>query len=306
MPTPFDPFINGRMTWFNPRPYSYTDPTTGIDWTDTGAKTLGEGAHASGLPISTPGFATSNRQTLGHWHEVTLPDGRKYVTQQTDIGPPGVVDLNAALASQAYPGGPQTVPGGNVTARYLGPNLPEGMTAGAQDEEPSGSPAGNPVQAQDLPDQSAYASGPPQGRKMPTSLMDMFQPQNAAGGPSSFADALASRSNSLIGLGLGLLQPSRPLQGENAYTNAMQGYMGGASLDAKTATEAAKLKQQALQNARQAQQDAFMRQMAEKQFTQSTYDALSEDAGRYCEGWYSGRAILRAATRKRAADRIDR
>jgi hypothetical protein len=146
------------------------------------------------------------------------------------------------------------------------------------------------VQAGDLPDNAvdggdAYASaGATQGRKMPTSLMDMFQPRNATGDPSNFADALASRSNSLIGLGLGLLQPSRPLQGESAYGNALQGFMGGAGIDARTAAEAAKLKQQALQNTRQAAQDAFMRQMAEKQFArggETPFQKMTADITKY-------------------------
>ena len=42
----------------------------------------------------------------------------------------------------------------------------------------------------------------------------MFQPQNAAGEPASLGDAFTSRSNSLIGLGLGLLAPSNPLRGQ--------------------------------------------------------------------------------------------
>jgi hypothetical protein len=124
------PPSSGRMTWFNPKPWTYNDPATGRSWTDAQAQARREGAHASGLPISTPGFATAGRGGLGHWYEVTLPDGRKIVTQKTDIGPSGVVDLNAALASSAYPGGPQTMGGGKVSTRYIGANLPEGMTAG--------------------------------------------------------------------------------------------------------------------------------------------------------------------------------
>lgn len=124
------PVTRGRMTWFNPYPYSYTDPATGRNWTDTGARKLREGPHASGLPITTPGIALSSRQGLGGWHEVTLPDGRKYITQQTDIGPPGVVDMNAALASQAYPGGQNTMKGRDITTRYIGQTLPEGVQPG--------------------------------------------------------------------------------------------------------------------------------------------------------------------------------
>lgn len=101
---------------------------------------------------------------------------------------------------------------------------------------------------------------------MPNSLFDMFQPQNAAGEPVGFGDALASRSNSLIGLGLGMLQPSRPLQGESTYGNMLQGYMGGAGLDARTAAEAARLRHQKQQDARQAAMDKFNMSLREREF----------------------------------------
>ena len=137
--------VSGRMTWFNPKPWSYTDPATGITWADAQARARGEGYHASRLPITTPGFASAGRGGLGHWYEVALPDGRKFVTQKTDVGPPGVVDLNAALASQAYPRGPQSMPQGQASARYLGRNLPEGMRPGLQKpREPEPEPYGRP------------------------------------------------------------------------------------------------------------------------------------------------------------------
>jgi hypothetical protein len=98
------------------------------------------------------------------------------------------------------------------------------------------------------------------------SLFDMFQPQNAAGEPVGFGDALASRSNSLIGLGLGMLQPSRPLSGESTYGNMLQGYMGGAGLDARTAAEAARLRHQKQQDARQAAMDKFNMSLREREF----------------------------------------
>src|SRR5262245_49318526 len=42
---------------------------------------------------------------------------------------------------------------------------------------------------------------------------------------------LGGMSNSLIGLGMGLLSPYNPYQGTNAWTNALQGYQTGAALD---------------------------------------------------------------------------
>lgn len=100
-------------------------------------------------------------------------------------------------------------------------------------------------------DQTAVAQGPPpqQGRKMPNSLMDMFQPQDAAGQPTDLGGALTGRSNSLIGLGLGLLSPSNPLRGESSWSNALQGYMGGAALDTRQATAKASLAHQKTQDA---------------------------------------------------------
>src|SRR4030095_16043953 len=41
-------------------------------------------------------------------------------------------------------------------------------------------------------------------------------------------------SNSLIGLGMGLLQPYNPYQGTNGWTNALQGYQAGPPLDQRT------------------------------------------------------------------------
>jgi hypothetical protein len=122
-PIPMSSPTTGRMTWFNPRPYAYTDPNTGTTWNDTGARSLREGPHASGLPISTPGFATAGNRALGHWYEVTTPDGQKQIIQKTDIGPPGVVDLNAAAASRAY-ANPNAVPSGQAQVRYIGKDLP--------------------------------------------------------------------------------------------------------------------------------------------------------------------------------------
>jgi hypothetical protein len=62
--------------------------------------------------------------------------------------------------------------------------------------------------------------------------MDMFQPTSMSDNqPISFGDAIGQRSNSLIGLGLGLLQPTNPFRGINAATNALQGYQSGETAD---------------------------------------------------------------------------
>src|SRR6185436_7032373 len=115
------------------------------------------------------------------------------------------------------------------------------------------------------PEATAIASGPPQGRKMPASLLDMFNPTDAAGGQASFGDALASRSNSLIGLGLGLLQPSNPLRGQSTWGNALEGFQSGSTAD----TRQAQLRQQTARDAYQRQQDALERDFKERQFARS-------------------------------------
>jgi len=110
---------------------------------------------------------------------------------------------------------------------------------------------------------------------MPNSLMDMFNPQNAAGEPDSFANALQSRSNSLIGLGLGLLQPSNPLRGQSSWGNALEGFQAGAGLDARTAQAAAALRER--QAERKQSQANFERTFAENQMTEA--EKLARAAG---------------------------
>jgi hypothetical protein len=70
---------------------------------------------------------------------------------------------------------------------------------------------------------------------MANSLMDLFsgsqqQPQDnlQQGG------GISGMSNSLVGLGMGLLQPYNPWAGTNAWSNALQGYQTGAVLDQRT------------------------------------------------------------------------
>ena len=142
----------GRATWFNPRNerggYTYRDES-GQDWTDTGAQRLREGPHASGLPSSTRGFATPGSSDLGNWFEVNV-GGRKAYAQKTDVGPPGVVDLNAPLAaSMGY--NPGNV-GGRVNVHDLGRTRPPGADDGGGyggDENSEHEPTGNPQRPED-------------------------------------------------------------------------------------------------------------------------------------------------------------
>ena len=124
--------LSGRnLTWFNPNPYTWTAPS-GVVWNDKSARHFKEQENASGLSIDVPGVALPNRKTLKGWWRITLPDGRVVVTQQVDIGPrgKGVLDLNAALASQFYDG-PKNVTG-KWSAIYLGKELPKDISSGEQ------------------------------------------------------------------------------------------------------------------------------------------------------------------------------
>src|SRR5215468_11139804 len=55
---------------------------------------------------------------------------------------------------------------------------------------------------------------------------------------------LGGMSNSLIGLGMGLLQPYNPWAGTNAWSNALQGYQAGAALDQRTRAQQQELAMQ--------------------------------------------------------------
>ena len=220
-------------------------------WFDPGDR---PGSNALGVPDWQQGIATPGRKDLGKWFNVTPPGGGiPYPMQKTDVGPAKWtgrgVDISAAGAHQMG---------------YTPKNFPTDASFKIEPrDEPRGlgSSAGLPVQAGDLPDNAnpdAMASGPQQSaarKSMPTSLMDMFQPQDPAGQPVGFGDALSSRSNSLIGLGMGLLSPYRPSAGESPWVNALQGWQSGGQLDARIAQAAAARRQHAADRA-QAQANA--------------------------------------------------
>jgi len=213
------------------------------------------------IPDSQQGIALPTRGGLGKWYNVTPPGSdRPFPLQQTDIGPAPYtgrgIDISAAGAHQMgyspknfptdanFKAEPIDLTGLGLAAGYMG-----------------GVPGDN---------QTAVAEGPPQqGRKMPNSLMDMFQPRDPAGEPVDVGNAIASRSNSLIGLGLGLLSPSNPLRGQSAWSQALEGYQGGAALDTRQATSKAALAHQKMQDARQAAQDRQAQSNFERQFTRS-------------------------------------
>jgi len=227
------------------------------------------------IPDSQQGIALPTRGGLGKWYNVTPPGSdRPFPLQQTDIGPAPYtgrgIDISAAGAHQmGYT--PKNFP---TDANFKAE--PIDLTGlGLAAKWNGGVPGDN---------QTAVAEGPPppqQGRKMPNSLMDMFQPQDAAGQPVGFGDAVTGRSNSLIGLGLGLLSPSNPLRGQSSWSQGLEGYMAGSALDTRQATSKATLAHQRTQDARQAAMDKFHRDQAvqSQQNWQRQFDRGDPDAG---------------------------
>ena len=253
-----------RGSWYSQLPpFGWFDPQ---DRPGSAAYQVG----GRSIPDSQQGIALPTRGGLGKWYNVTPPGSdRPFPLQQTDIGPAPYtgrgIDISAAGAHQmGYT--PKNFP---TDANFKAEPI-DTTGLGLAAKWNGGVPGDN---------QTAVAEGPPppqQGRKMPNSLMDMFQPQDAAGQPVGFGDAVTGRSNSLIGLGLGLLSPSNPLRGQSGWGQALEGYMGGAALDTRQATSKAALAHQKTQDARQAAMDQFHRQnalatrdLAERQFARS-------------------------------------
>lgn len=212
------------------------------------------GSNALGVPDWQQGIALPSRRTLGQYFNVTGPGGQTYRLQQTDVGPaPWTgrgVDISAAAAhSMGYT--PKTFP---TDARFT--------------VEPTDGSA--------MPSSASLTSG-----NMPNnSLMDMLQqPQQ-----QSFTDRLGGMSNSLIGLGMGMLQPYNPWAGTNAWTNALQGYQTGSALDQRSA---AQRQQQAMDQARL--------RLAQAQFErggESEFEKIQRDIQRYgpaAEKFYASR-----------------
>ena len=187
------------------------------------------------IPDSQQGIALPTRGGLGKWYNVTPPGSDKpFPLQQTDIGPAKWtgrgVDISAAGAHQMgyspknfptdanFKVEPIDLTGLGLAAGYMG-----------------GVPGDNTT---------AVAAGPREGRKMPTSLMDMFNPRDPAGEPASFADALASRSNSLIG-GAGHAAAIQSAARPEHMGQCPGGLSGRRRLDARTAQALAARRQHA-------------------------------------------------------------
>jgi hypothetical protein len=206
-----------------------------------------------------------------------------------------------------FAGGPQTSTYGTGRGMELGgiegqAGLPYARAMGYGGPErtaigPSG-PRGDPETAvaglSEQANQPATYPRREEGRKMPASLMDMFSgraplefsPTDAAGGQTDFGGALASRSNSLIGLGLGLLQPSNPLRGQSTWGNALEGFQSGSALD----TRQAQLKQQTARDAYQRQQHLADQARAQANTDRSFGEQvrqfnLTAEGGKVPPGW---------------------
>lgn len=98
-------------------------------------------------------------------------------------------------------------------------------------------------------------------------LLDYF---GGAGG-SNFMDAISNNRNSLIGLGMGMLAPSYPARGESPWSNALQGFQGGAGLDAQNMRARQQLAQHQADRA-QAQANADRTyKLQERQFEEANW-----------------------------------
>lgn len=119
--------LRGKVSWFGGPNDRTTGPTT-----------------ASGLPVSRPGIAVYNTQTLHGFWWMRFPNGRTTILQQTDIGPAPwtgrVLDvLFSALPRSGYT--ERTFPtDAQIEARYLGKDRKYAAVAGAlsADELPNG------------------------------------------------------------------------------------------------------------------------------------------------------------------------
>jgi len=84
----------GKGSWYSQYKGRYT-------WVDTGDA---PGSAALGCPDDAQGIALYSNETLGHWFEVTAPNGVTSIEQQTDIGPhPRTgrkIDISSAAAER--------------------------------------------------------------------------------------------------------------------------------------------------------------------------------------------------------------
>ncbi len=137
---------SGKGSWYSQLPEH--------GWIDRQDK---PGSNALGVPDSEQGIALPSKSTLGQWFDVTAPNGETFRLQQTDVGPSTRtgrgIDISAAAAHQmGYTPKDFPTDGGFSWKPANGP--PSGAEAAA-----TGSPAGNPVQADELGSVAALPYG---------------------------------------------------------------------------------------------------------------------------------------------------
>ena len=304
-PGPFEPF-NSRVTYYAPGPgdrmeggfeTSQPNPATGkrvpstLDDVRLGTSpfvTLASDPSRYGQTINIgPQTYTSPIDQKTY----TLPDVTGYVhdTGSAFRGRPDKLDVatgdfrgyspqQASALVTADAGSRMVTPlSGDAADQAMRPiGLPEPWRATGEGENP--------------PDAYASASAPVRKSMADSSLMDMFQPRsNVDNSPIGYGDAIAQNRASLIGLGMGLLQPRSLAVGAptgSAFTNALAGYAQGAQADAANAYRQAQLahtqRQEAFQRSQAAQaQSNFERTFARGDVTdaqRAMRDVLGPDA----------------------------
>src|SRR5262245_43286917 len=127
---------------------------------------------------------------------------------------------------------------------------------------------------------------------MADSFADLFRGYGMSPGlGGDQGGGLGGMSNSLIGLGMGLLQPYNPWAGTNAWTNALQGYQSGAALDQRAraqqqqaAMERARLalaQSEAGRQASQFQQEMKLRREQFERGGETEFQRMQRDIEKY-------------------------
>jgi hypothetical protein len=132
--------LRGRVSWFGGPHDSMSGPTT-----------------ASGLPVTQPGIAVYNTETLRGYWVVRFPNGRTAILRQTDIGPAPWTGRVLDVLYSAFPALGYTERNfptdAQITARYLGDSpryAPMAIGLGAS-QLPSGAAPTTPASACDDP-----------------------------------------------------------------------------------------------------------------------------------------------------------
>jgi hypothetical protein len=185
----------------------YTDPNTGESYTDY---TKPIGPPSSGLPSETPGIAFGyrnfphhGRETLGGYYMVTPKEGKNagqsFILPHSDIGPGAghgeKLDYNAPAAQMVFGSMKESAIQGGASLKYIGKDLPKGVTPGLQYTGPEEG-AGKGLRL-DQPS-SDYASGLNWG---PTAAGGGGEADVGGVSPFESAQALAIHNATTLALG---------------------------------------------------------------------------------------------------------